>query len=202
MNSVDLPMENPALRSQGQQMHRTDLVHHPLIIALHWLTLAALLMGVAAILLREVTEGRGLRLELLNLHRSVGILVLLAAGARLTLRQQVGCPAPAHDTPWMMQRIAALSHGALYVLLAVLPVLGWALTSARGLHVNLFGLIPLPSLVASDPDFADTLADYHLWASWALLALVTAHAGAALWHHHVRRDHVLVSMLPKRRNKR
>lgn len=202
MNPVDLPMENPVLHSQGQQMHRTDLMHHPLIIALHWLTLVALLMGVAAILLREVAEGRGLRLELLNLHRSVGILVLLAAGARLTVRKQVGSPAPAHDTHWMLQRMATLSHGALYVLLVALPMLGWALTSARGLHANLFGLIPLPSLMASDSDFADTLADYHLWASWALLALVVAHAGAALWHHHVRRDHVLVSMLPKRKNKR
>lgn len=202
MNPVNLPMQKPAQQLDVQPRHQPDLMHHPLIIALHWLTLVALVMGVAAILLREVAEGRGLRLELLNLHRSVGILVLLAAGARLTLRQQVGCPAPAHDTPRMMQRMAALSHGALYVLLAALPVLGWTLTSARGLHANLFGLIPLPSLMASDPDFADTLADYHLWASWALLALVTAHAGAALWHHHVRRDHVLVSMLPKGRNKR
>ena len=197
MDPVELPLQDPATPSLRRS---ADNTHHPLIIALHWFTLAALVMGVAAILLREVAEGRALRLELLNLHRSVGLLVLLVAGARLTLRKQVG--RPVHDTPRFTQVMASLSHGALYLLLLGLPVLGWALTSARGQAASLLGLIPLPPLVASNPDLADTLADYHEWAAWALLALVVAHAAAALWHHHVRRDQVLASMLPKRRNAR
>jgi cytochrome b561 len=200
MKSVEFPMQNQAKQSQAPLIRQTDSMHHPLIIALHWFTLAALVMGVSAILLRELTEGRLLRLELLNLHRSVGLLVLLVSVARLTLRKNVGRPAPAHDTPRMMRLIATLSHGALYLLLLVLPLLGWALTSAHGQHASLFGLIPLPPLTASDPDLADTLANCHVWASWTLLALVIAHAGAALWHHHIWRDHVLTSMLPKRRN--
>jgi cytochrome b561 len=202
MKPVEFPMQNAAKQSQAPLLHQTDSMHHPLIIAMHWLTLAALVIGVSAILLREITEGRLLRLELLNLHRSVGMLVLLVSGARLTLRKNVGRPAPAHDTPRVMHLIATLSHGAMYLLLLILPLLGWALTSAHGQHASLFGLVPLPPLIASDPDLADTLANYHVWASGALLALVIAHAGAALWHHRIRRDHVLVSMMPKRRNMR
>ena len=34
------------------------------------------------------------------------------------------------------------------------------------------------------------------WVRNSLLALALAHAGAALWHHFFRRDHVLRSMLP------
>jgi len=200
MNPVEFPMQNHATRSHAPLIRQTDSMHHPLIIALHWFTLAALVMGVAAILLREIAEGRLLRLELLNLHRSVGLLVLLVSGARLALRKNVGRPAPAHGTPRVMRLIATISHGALYLLLLVLPVLGWALTSAHGQRASLFGLIPLPPLTSGDPDLADTLANFHVWASWTLLALVIAHAGAALWHHHMRRDQVLTSMLPKRRN--
>ena len=200
MSPVESPIHHPATQSHAPQARQIDAMHHPLIIALHWFTLAALLMGVAAILLREAAEGRALRLELLNLHRSVGLLVLIVTGARLTLRSKLGRPARIHDFHWMMQRMAALSHAMFYLLLIALPVLGWTLTNARGQSAQLFGLIPLPTLVASNPDWADTLADFHEWAAWALLALVVSHAGAALWHHHVRRDHVLKSMLPKRRN--
>jgi hypothetical protein len=60
----------------------------------------------------------------------------------------------------------------------------------------LFGAVPMPSLVAPDPDVADALVDFHAWGAWALFALVGAHAGAALWHHFVRRDGVLAAMLP------
>lgn len=201
MNPVELPLQHPVTQAHAP-LPRTDAMHHPLIIALHWLTLAALAMGVAAIFLREAVEGRALRLELLNLHRSVGLMILLAAGARLALRKQVGCPAAEHNTPRAMRVLAALSHAALYALLLALPILGWALTSAHGQHASVFGLIPLPPLMASDPDLADTLGDFHEWASWGLLALVIVHAGAALWHHHIRRDHVLRSMLPRSRNER
>lgn len=198
MNPIELPMRDPTTPALAPRSATTHGAHHPLIIAVHWLTLAAILVGVAAILLRELTESRALRMELLNLHRSVGLLVLMAAAARMAALTQVD--RPMHDTPRPMRVLATLSHGALYLLLLVLPMLGWALTSARGQAARLFDVIPLPPLMASNPDLADTLADYHEWAAWVLLVLVIAHAGAALWHHHVRRDQVLSSMLPKRRS--
>ena len=79
-----------------------------------------------------------------------------------------------------------------------LPVVGWVLTSAHGISLNLFGVVHLPQLVAADSELADTLSDYHVWLSWVLLALVVMHVGAALWHHFVRRDAVLKAMLPGR----
>ena len=57
----------------------------------------------------------------------------------------------------------------------------------------------LPALVASDEDLADTLTTWHQDVAWVLLAFITLHAGAALWHHFVLRDRTLRMMLPKRR---
>jgi cytochrome b561 len=71
-------------------------------------------------------------------------------------------------------------------------------TSAHGISLHFLGVIHLPQLVAADSELADTLSDYHIWLSWVLLALVSMHAGAALWHHFVRRDAVLAAMLPGR----
>ncbi|OYU92983.1 MAG: hypothetical protein CFE45_21600, partial [Burkholderiales bacterium PBB5] len=89
-------------------------------------------------------------------------------------------------------------HGALYGLLVAMPLLGWALCSAHATHLRLLGLLPLPDLVKPDPDLADRLSDWHAWGAWAMLALVVGHVAAALWHHWVKRDDVLASMLPLR----
>src|SRR5262249_3190979 len=95
-------------------------------------------------------------------------------------------------------RVAAtLAHWMMYLAIAGVILLGWALSSAHATHLRLFGLIPLPDLVAADSDLADTLADYHVWAAWLLLALVVPHVLAALWHHYTRRDGVLIAMLPQ-----
>jgi len=70
-------------------------------------------------------------------------------------------------------------------------------SSAAGTPVHFFGLT-LPALVGEDEDLADTLQSLHVDAAWALLALVTLHLAAALWHHFVLRDHTLRMMLPRR----
>jgi cytochrome b561 len=98
--------------------------------------------------------------------------------------------------PLLLRAAAQLAHLALYAMLLTLPILGLAVCNAHGVDVSVFGLFQLPSLVAADPDLADELTDYHVWAAWGLLALVSAHVVAALWHHAVRRDGVLVAMLP------
>jgi cytochrome b561 len=59
------------------------------------------------------------------------------------------------------------------------------------------GLFALPLLVDADPDLADTLESWHVGLAWVLGGLICAHAGAALFHHVVRRDGVLRSMLPE-----
>ena len=80
--------------------------------------------------------------------------------------------------------------------LLALPLEGWALTSAHGITLALFGAVHLPNLIASDSELADVLSDYHVSLAWILLIVAGLHAAAALWHHFVRRDAVLAAMLP------
>jgi polyisoprenoid-binding protein YceI len=77
-----------------------------------------------------------------------------------------------------------------------MPLLGWLHSSAAGFPVVLFGVLPLPNLVAADKALADTLGFAHWIGGWALVALIVGHAGAALWHHYKLRDDVLQRMLP------
>ena len=170
---------------------------HPLVTrVLHWATVVMLLVSVSAILYRETTEHRMLRQVLMELHRQLGLLVLLILVARVAVCSLKGLVNHAPGLSAGMRCAATLAHWSIYGVLAGLVLLGWALCNAHAIHLRLCGVIPLPDLVAPDSDLADTLSDYHIWAAWVLLSLVVPHVLAALWHHYIRRDGVLTAMLP------
>ena len=170
---------------------------HPLLTrVLHWGTVVILLVSVGAILYRETTEQRVLRQVLMELHRQLGLLVLLILVARVVVCSLKGLVNHAPDLSAGMRCAATLAHWSIYGVLAGLVLLGWALCNAHAIHLRVFGVVPLPDLVAADSDLADTLSDYHIWAAWVLLSLVVPHVLAALWHHYIRRDGVLTAMLP------
>jgi len=168
------------------------------LVVMHWLTALFLAIAAALILIRDDVDGRSLRLWLLEGHRHFGLFVLLLFLARVAYRFRAGKLPSEGNTSALIRIAAGTTHMALYALLLIQPVLGWALSSAEDKPVHFFG-ITLPALVASDEDLADTLTVWHQNVAWVLLALITLHIGAALWHHFVLRDRTLRMMLPERR---
>src|SRR5258706_3591855 len=170
---------------------------HPLlVIAMHWGTMLALMIAVAVMFVRDAIENDTARQVLLQVHRQLGLLLLLAVVWRIAVRIRKNLADDAPDMASLLRWSAKATHVLLYGLLLALPLVGWALTSAHGIWLSFFGIFRLPMLVAADSEFADTLSDYHIWLAWGLLAFVIPHAAAALWHHFVRRDTVLTAMLP------
>ena len=103
-------------------------------------------------------------------------------------------PLPGDIAP--MQRIAAeATHWALYVLLIVQPLTGWIATSAYPAPVVVFGWFELPPIWPQDRAFSDRLFSFHALTGIAIACLVAAHISAALYHHFVRRDRVLLRMI-------
>jgi cytochrome b561 len=84
----------------------------------------------------------------------------------------------------------------LYLLLLVIPVLGWAAAGYFGYTVTLFWIIPLPALADNTMSWAHEAGDVHAVLTNVLLILVGVHVLAALWHYLFRRDRVLQRMLP------
>lgn len=159
---------------------------------------ALLVMGAAAsILLRELVEGGSLRTLLLESHRQLGLAVLLALALRLVARVRTRMADTLSDSPVLARWAAHAAHLGLYGVLLAVPMLGWALSSGHGVQLRLLGLLPLPALVGADADLADQLTDLHVLASWTMLGMVSLHVAAALYHHFVRKDHVLTAMLPQ-----
>jgi cytochrome b561 len=164
-------------------------------IALHWIAGALILCGFALGVSLEDLPLSPQTLRLYGYHKWIGITVFLLAVTRLAWR--VAHPPPAPETmPAWQRRAAAAAHALLYLLMLVIPLSGWIYSSAAGVQVVYLGLVPLPDLVSKDKALANVLKAVHGTLNYALLALVTVHAGAALKHHWVDRDDVLRRMLP------
>jgi cytochrome b561 len=188
-----------ALRPGFHLADASSARHPTMTVALHWGTLAAIVIAVAAMFVRDAVEDKFWRTTLLEIHRQLGLLVLMAVGVRIALRALTGLADHAPDMAGVLRWAARMTHVLLYGLLIALPLEGWALTSAHGITLALFGAVHLPNLLASDSELADVLSDYHVLLAWILLIFVGMHAVAALWHHFVRQDRVLAAMLPRKR---
>lgn len=126
-------------------------------------------------------------------HKSFGVLILFLMVARVGLRLRHGKPPYAMALP-RAQRIAAESvHGLLYVLLIVMPVIGWWATAAGGYPVQL-GPLFLPGLFPENEALSEVLFGWHRALGIAITLLALGHIAAALHHALVRRDGVMQRM--------
>lgn len=174
-------------------------------MALHWLTAAAV-AGLIAIgwVMTDLPKESSLKFTLFQWHKSVGITVLLLTLLRLAWRLlHRPPPPPAGLTDWE-RRGAAAAHIALYALLLVLPLSGWAAVSASPLNIPtlLYGVVPwphlpVPDLMASRDALAELLEDSHGFGGNIMAWLAGLHVLAALWHHFYRKDEVLLRMVPR-----
>lgn len=165
-------------------------------IALHWLMLLLIAAVYACIELREqFPRGSDPREALKAWHFMLGLCVLGLVGIRLALRLRGPTP-PIVPTPGRWARYAAgLGHGLLYAFMFGMPLAGWLVLSASGKPIPFF-FFEFPPLVAPDESLAGQLEDLHETVGQAGYFLIALHAGAALFHHYVRRDDTLRRMLP------
>ena len=162
----------------------------------HWVMAALILAQIALGLTAASWRLSPTKLELFFWHKSTGMLILLLVALRLLWRLANPAPALPSGMPAWERAAARASHLLLYALMIALPIAGWIVNSASNVPFRIFWLIPLPAIVAPDEPTADLVALVH-GGLFVLLALVlVAHTGAALRHHFVKRNTVLVRMLP------
>jgi cytochrome b561 len=167
-------------------------------IALHWLLALALLASFGVGLYMADLPLSPTRVRLFNWHKWAGISIMVLSAFRLGWRWLHHPPAaPASMSPWQ-KRLAEAMHQLLYLMFFVVPIAGWAYSSAAGFAVVWFGLIPLPDFVPVDKALAHFLQVLHSVLAYGLAALAAMHVAAALQHHYIERDSLLLRMVPAR----
>lgn len=159
---------------------------------LHWL-MAALVLAMLFIGVAMVTSFEH-RLWLIDLHRPLGMAILLLAVIRLINRLSHRAPALPASLPSWQVLAATVSHWLLYLLMLALPLIGWGVVSAGGYPVTMAQGWDLPAIVPASPFWYAWLRDAHGILAWALFALVLGHLSAALVHAWVYRDGVFSQM--------
>lgn len=197
----------PAAKSVSAAPHPAVEVYSPAAKTFHWLTVAFILvqlpLGAYMAWYARKTEFADPSNTLYDLHKVIGMLILVLIVARFGYRLIAGAPRPEPTIePWQ-RVVSGLTHWAIYAMLLVTPVLGWLGTSYYG-AMEPFG-IKLPSLVKApatdaikeaNEKYSETVFEWHEAAAFILLALVLLHFAAAMYHHVVRKDNVLRRMMP------
>jgi cytochrome b561 len=164
---------------------------------LHWLIVLMILgLGTAGLVMTDMRNSPD-KVQLYLLHKSIGLTLMALVVLRLVWRMYAGAPRPVPGSPHWQERIAALTHGAMYVLLFAIPLSGWLFNSAAGFPLRWFGMFNLPALAAKNQGLRETAGEAHELLFWALIALAVVHAGAALYHHLFQHDATLARMLPR-----
>lgn len=133
-------------------------------------------------------------------HRSVGMLLLLATLLRLGWR--AAQPTPEARGQRLERLAARLGHVGLYVLMLVVLISGYLISTAEGQGIQVFDLVEVPALISDLPDQATLAGRIHWYSALALMLLSAGHALAALKHHWVDRSDVLARMIDPRRTRR
>jgi cytochrome b561 len=159
---------------------------------LHW-TMAVGILAMLFIGVGMVSTIEREHLVLVDIHKPLGIALLVLAVLRLIVRWRNGAPSLPTSMPEPMKLAARLSHVAFYTLMIAMPLIGWAMLSAADYPVVLAGL-RLPSLVPASATLHSVLWDAHRVLAFCLFGLVLVHLAAALFHAWVRRDGVFEAM--------
>ena len=164
---------------------------------LHW---AIVLLILPQYFLAEGAEdfekGSQEAMQLMDLHKSLGLLVLILAVVRIAWKiVNRPHPAPLGDIAWQ-RKAAAAGHGMLYVLILLQPLTGWLLVSSGDNPVSLFGWLALPALVGPNPGLHEAMEEVHEIGFSLLLVVAAVHVAAALFHHWILKDETLRRMLP------
>ncbi|WP_131114685.1 cytochrome b [Lichenihabitans psoromatis] len=160
--------------------------------ALHWATAALVAGGFGAAWLFNALGPSPTAAKLVEIHRSIGLCILLVTLTRVVWRMTHPLP-PVPSAPWE-RWLAGTVQAMLYLALMAMPVLGWLGSNAQGDNVTFLGVLPLPDLVEANQDIGDRLFVLHGWLGYGILALLSLHIAGALRHRFIKKDRVLQRM--------
>ncbi|SDO07404.1 cytochrome b561 [Filomicrobium insigne] len=166
---------------------------------LHWLVVVLLAVQIPvgfymAYRGNDLNIWDALTNNLYSLHKLGGLAILAVVILRLLYRLTAGAPRHEPSLEGWQCVVSELNHWGLYLLLLVVPVLGY-LGVAYFPALDAFGF-KIPALVAPDKAMSETVFFWHMVGAFALLTLIAMHIGAALFHYIIRGDNVLGRMLP------
>ncbi|MGB9252378.1 MAG: cytochrome b/b6 domain-containing protein [Mycobacterium sp.] len=166
---------------------------------LHWLTAALVFAGlfIGFVMVNSVASYA----QLIVVHKTLGVLILVVTVVRVINRLTHHPPAWPSTIGSLEGKVIGLSEKLLYALLLLQPLIGWAMVSAAGEPVVVFGSLHLPRIAPFDAQVFWVLRQAHSVVAYALMATIAAHISAVLLHTLTLRDWLIERMTFRFRSK-
>jgi len=169
----------------------------PLAQIFHWVTailvIVAFIYGPGGSETRVYSSARDADRQL---HETLGLIIFGLAALRLLWRMIDRRPDPP-DIPRWMDTVSKAAQGLLYVLMFLLPISAVTGAWLEGHPLTLLGGVEIGPVLAPAHDIGARIATLHTWLGDTIMWIAGLHAAAAIFHHVVLRDGVLVSMMPR-----
>lgn len=187
--------------------HVSQTRYSGVAMTLHWLIAAAIVTNVGLAWYANTLHGLA-KMPSLQIHKSLGITILLLTFARLAWRLFKTPPGMRADLKRWERWLAHAVHALFYLTMVALPLTGWAMVSATPLiHVypiDMFGLFHWPEIGSLSNLPTDRMHDAHetfeaahgLLAKLIVYVLIPLHILGALKHQFLDRDNELGRMIP------
>ena len=172
---------------------------------LHW-TIALAILGMIALgwYMGDVPRDNPMRSTYFQLHKSIGITIMLLSIFRLGWRfTHAAPPLPNNMASWEVL-LGKATVILFYVLMIGIPFAGWAMVSSspRNIPTELFWAVPWPHLpvlptLENKKEISEQFEELHGFLAYSILVFLVLHVGGALKHHFIKRDNVALRMAPK-----
>lgn len=164
---------------------------------IHW-TMALLIIGMipGGFLMIQKGLDRDLQNTLFISHKNIGVLLLILIIVRIINRLRRPPQLKPIELAPIQEMAAHATHIALYVVLLVMPLMGYIRVRAGGYPIEWLDAIGAPSLVPRSDALAEFAKMVHFYGAFALAGLLCMHIGAALLHGIILKDGVFSRMWP------
>lgn len=162
----------------------------------HW-AIAALIIGLTGlgIYMVELTYYDRYYNLSLETHKALGILVLELAIIKILWSAFSASPESAATMKSWEKGAARLMHLTLYAMMVLIPLSGYAISTADGKAVSFFGWYEVPACLPQIENLNQTASEIHYYLAYITIGLVGLHVAAALKHQLLDKDGTLGKML-------
>ncbi|MDM8567477.1 cytochrome b [Candidatus Halobeggiatoa sp. HSG11] len=128
-------------------------------------------------------------------HKSIGILVFALLLIRVGWKLSNPTLVPVANSQLWEVKIAKLVHIIFYILLFIICISGYFISTAKNVGIEIFGLFELPAVMELSENKADIVGEIHEISTHILVIVFLLHGIAALKHHFINKDNTLIRML-------
>ena len=155
---------------------------------MHWLTAALVftMLMIGFVMVNSLANYA----RLVMVHKSLGVVILVVVLVRIVNRLTHRAPALPATVGSIERKLVVATELSLYALLVAQPLVGWAMVSASGRPVVVFGSVRLPPIAPFGAELFSLLRQAHSLIAFAsggrdrraCLGGVVAHLDAARRH--------------------